>query len=311
MMTALEGQALLDHGKSIARRYAWRIGPDTAEELRGEAMLRALASPPPDGRMEPWLERIYRNLLIDLWRRSSVRMAEVVDLDALPAEGTPEEEVLRRERRRIVRSSLRSLPRESRRALLSKYYGEDRDDAAAVRFGVAAVTVRTRIHRALARLRTRVGELRACLPTLFGRLGAQLAATGVAPAMVAALLVASANVAIEPRALVEPPVVAPAPAMSRVARPVAEAAPLSQPTARPHARVRMARPAPVIAPAQSTPEEPVMVGDADSVSPAVANILVPEGLVVFAEPERTESPCMIEAPATFAPQIEKMIEEEL
>ena len=41
-MTALEGKTLLDHGKAIARRYAGRVGADVAEELRAEAVLRAL-----------------------------------------------------------------------------------------------------------------------------------------------------------------------------------------------------------------------------------------------------------------------------
>jgi len=35
-MTALEGKALLDHGKAIAKRYAGRVGPDVAEELGAE-----------------------------------------------------------------------------------------------------------------------------------------------------------------------------------------------------------------------------------------------------------------------------------
>jgi hypothetical protein len=50
-MTALEGKALLDHGKAIAKRYAGRVGSDVAEELGAEAVLRALGSPPPDGHL--------------------------------------------------------------------------------------------------------------------------------------------------------------------------------------------------------------------------------------------------------------------
>ena len=110
-MTALEGKALLDHGKMIARRYAGRVGPDVAEELRAEAVLRALGSPPPDGRMEPWLERIYRNLFVDLWRRGQLLTVNLDDVPALAGAGTPEEEVLHRERRRldrIVRISVHS-----------------------------------------------------------------------------------------------------------------------------------------------------------------------------------------------------------
>jgi DNA-directed RNA polymerase specialized sigma24 family protein len=82
-MNAQEGKALLDHGNTIARRYAGRVGPDVAEELRGEAVLRALRSPPPDGRMEPWLERIYRNLFVDRWRRGHVRTVDLAELPEL------------------------------------------------------------------------------------------------------------------------------------------------------------------------------------------------------------------------------------
>jgi len=167
-MTALEGKALLDHGKAIARRYAGRVGPDVAEELRAEAVLRALGCPPPDGRMEPWLERIYRNLFVDLWRRGQLRTIDLDDVPELTSAGTPEDETLLRERRRLVREGLGRLPRAARRALLSRYYGELDDAAAAARFGVAATTVRTRIHRALARLRAHLRDLRGWCPPLFG-----------------------------------------------------------------------------------------------------------------------------------------------
>ena len=79
-MTALEGKALLDHGKAIAKRYAGRVGPDVAEELGAEAVLRALRSPPPDGQLEPWLERIYRNLVVDVWRRRRPAALDIADL---------------------------------------------------------------------------------------------------------------------------------------------------------------------------------------------------------------------------------------
>lgn len=301
-MTVLEGQALLDHGQSIARRYARRVGPDVAEELKAEAILRALASPPPDGRMEPWLERIYRNLFVDLWRRGTLRMADATDIEGLPAQGTPEDEVLRRERRRVVRASLRSLPREARRAVLSKYYGEDHDDVAAARLGVAPVTVRTRIHRALARLRTRVGELRGVLPG-FGHLGGQLATAGLAPAMVAALFVAASVPAPEVQNT-DVPVVEILRTTAAVTIPTEPEAPLPEPVVRLSSRAQV----------HKTPVAiPVAEPDPPSVAPAqvVGNILAPEGLTVFGEPEAPVSPCMVEAPASLLAQIDKMVEDTL
>ena len=58
-MTTLNGKALLQHGHSLACRFAGRVGLETAQDLGCEAMVRAVASPAPDGRMEPWLERIF------------------------------------------------------------------------------------------------------------------------------------------------------------------------------------------------------------------------------------------------------------
>ncbi len=157
-MTALEGKALLDHGKAIAKRYAGRVGPDLAEELGAEAVLRALRSPPPDGHLEPWLERIYRNLIVDVWRRRRPASIDAADLHDLAAPDSPEDVVLARERRRAVRASVARLPREARRALLSRYYGELDDEVSASRLGIAGSTIRTRIHRALSRLRGRLGD---------------------------------------------------------------------------------------------------------------------------------------------------------
>jgi len=309
-MTALEGQALLDHGKAIARRYAQRVGPEAAEELQAEAIARALGSPPPDGRLEPWLERIYRNLFVDLWRRRRGLETDV-DLDSLPASGTPEDEVLGHERRRMVRSALRGLPRDSRRALLSKYFRDERDEQAAERFGVTAVTVRTRIHRALARLRDRLGELRACLPTLFGRLSGQAMAVGIAPAMVAALIVAS-NVPALPAWNAAPmlAVVAPAQVSAAQALPLEPPPPPPLPI-KPMVRTRVARSS--IASTASTVPPSSLAPTAESPEPilVVAEILSPDGLVVFADPEPPASPCMVEPPTQFFAQIEKMVEESL
>ncbi len=80
-MTIQGGQALLRHGHLLARRHAARLGVETARDLGAEAVLRAVRKPAPDGRVEPWLERIFRNLSVDLWRR---RGPVVVAMDACP-----------------------------------------------------------------------------------------------------------------------------------------------------------------------------------------------------------------------------------
>jgi RNA polymerase sigma factor (sigma-70 family) len=307
-MTALEGKALLDHGKAIARRYAGRVGSETAEELRAEAVMRALRSPPPDGRIEPWFERIYRNLLVDWWRRIRPT-ADIADLDQLASGPTPEEQALRHERRRVVRASLGSLPREARRALLSRFYGELDDHLAATRFGISPTTVRTRIHRALAHLRVRLGDLRAWFPPLLGKLGAQAAAVGVAPVMVAALVVvgSAGGPAPETAALAPPMVAHPSAPAARLDARESKPAPVTlaaTPTAR--AAKKAAPHVAIVAP----PESPTAIAVIEDV-PVIGQVLEPDGLDVFAEPDKPQPPCLVEAPPELFAQIEKMIEERL
>ncbi len=310
-MTALEGKALLDHGSAIARRYTARVGAEVANELRAEAVARALQRPPADGRMEPWLERIYRNLLVDRWRRGRAGTIDIATLPELASAGNPEDDLLRRERRRAVRESIAGLPPEARRALLARFYGELDDRAAATRFSVAAATIRTRVHRALARLRTRLGELRAVCPLIFGKLGAQTATLGLAPAMVVALAIGSTVPVLAPAP-------APAPAASAATlsprtyptpapRPVVETAPVA-PMAQPRARLprRLALP-PAVVPSVSPGE--ARQPEADEAT--VQEILEPHVLDVRADPDPPVWPSMVVAPPNLLAQIGKMIEEQL
>jgi len=308
-MTALDGKALLDHGRAIAKRYAGRVGSDVAEELGAEAVLRALRSPPPDGRLEPWLERIYRNLFVDMWRRRRPTTVNVDDLPELAISGTPEEDVLGGERRRAVRSSLAGLPRESRRALLARYYAGLDDDVSATRLGIAAATIRTRIHRALGRLRGRLVDLRGLLPTMFGKLGAGASALGLTPVLVTALAVVgtssrlpegapvcTASLGAVHHAFLSAPASA---ALAPVQVPVAAAAP--RPPTRHAQRARTAA-----SPVQPAPA--VVFVESDEV---VADIQSPASIDIFADPLKVALPCLVEVPTNFLVQIEKMVEESL
>jgi RNA polymerase sigma-70 factor (ECF subfamily) len=310
-MTALEGKALLDHGKAIAKRYAGRVGPDVAEELGAEAVLRALRSPPPDGHLEPWLERIYRNLIVDVWRRRRPATIDAADLHALAASDSPEDVVLARERRRVVRVSVARLPREARRALLSRYYGELDDEVSATRLGIAGATIRTRIHRALGRLRGRLGDLRALLPPVFGKLGVGASSLGLAPVMITALALSSVAPRA-PEAEPSPPVaVAPdnpaASTTSRALRSARTEAPVAM--AESHKRVRVAsRTGALARPGQEAPANVIAFVERDEV---MADIQRPEAIDVFADPTPVSPPCLVEAPAHFLVQFEKMVEDSL
>ena len=196
-MTAWDGKALLQHGNSLACRFAGCVGLEAAQDLGSEAMVRAIASPAPDGRVEPWLERIFRNLFVDRWRRRKP-LHTVDDLPDLFGDGTPEEAALSRERRQLVRQSLAKLPRDLRRALLSRYYGGMSAEAAAGRLGVAPATVRTRIHRSLRRLRDMLGGLRVLFPPVFLDLGTKVGGLALVPVVVAALV--AVQIQLQPRA---------------------------------------------------------------------------------------------------------------
>ena len=304
-MTALEGKALLDHGKAIAKRYAGRVGADIADELSSEAVLRVLGNPPPDGHVEPWLERIYRNLVVDHWRRGHA-VASFDDVPEISAAGTPEGDAMRAERRRLVRQSLRHLPHETRRLLLMRFYGDADDQSAAQSFGITATTVRTRIHRALARLRDHLANLGAWFPPLFGKLGTQLCTVGVAPAFLAAFIVVGATAA-NPKPT--PLTVVPVPAAHHT--PSIRSAKAAVVTdGQPRARVRVSGPKRASPPAQPLTVPPPIVEFTDDTA-VVGTILQPNGIDIVAEPPRPVLPCLVEAPATLFVQIEKMIEERI
>jgi RNA polymerase sigma factor (sigma-70 family) len=311
-MTVLEGKALLDHGKAIARRYAGRIGADVADELGAEAVLHALKSPPPDGRMEPWLERIYRNLFVDRWRRAKNQMVEGVDFSTFAAgSGTPEDVVLSLERRRKVRQGVNRLPREARRAVLSRYFAEHDDEVSAARLGIASATIRTRVHRALARLREHLGDLRGCFPPilvrLLGKLGGQTAAVALAPVLVVAVVAVSPLRVPEASALVvAEPVHSELGTRHAFATPVRIAIP---PMSSVHGQAR--RPSPHVASVDSAPPSPVATFELAEEDTVVGNILLPDGLDVLADPPPSIRSSLVEAPTTFAVQIEKMIEDVL
>jgi RNA polymerase sigma factor (sigma-70 family) len=310
-MTALEGKALLDHGNAIARRYAGRVGADVAEELGAEAVLRALRSPPPDGRYEPWLERIYRNLIVDVWRRRKPATLDIADVGGLAVSGTPEDAVLASERRRAVRASVAQLPREVRRALLSRYYGELDDEVSASRLGIAGATIRTRIHRALERLRGRLGDLRGLLPPVFGKLSAHVGAIGLAPLMIAALAVVSVSSRTPETDPSFPAAVMPDHHATQAIRPAVRTARADIPTVavEPHKRARAAvRTSAVAQPEAEAPAQIISFVEHDEV---VAEIQRPEAIDIFADPVKVEPPSLVEIPASFLSQFEKMVDDSL
>ncbi len=311
-MTILDGKALLDHSKSIVRRHAGRLDTETARDLGSEAVLRALRSPAPDGRMQPWLERIFHNLFVDCWRRQPAPALPLDDESPAPGQ-SPEEAMLQHERRQAVRARLAQLPREARQALLTRYYCDLEPAAVAARLGVAPTTVRTRIHRGLRRLRVLLADLRAFLPPETANLWtAKTSALAVAPVFVLAL----AAVETRPQVPEPAPVVRALTANSGVARHVLAPTNPSPSQASLPLRVE-SKPRPrslhsqtvVIAQSEAVPPPPTVFDFEDD--HLVGEIQRPDGDDVPGGPAPAKLHSLIEIPDNFVAQFEKMIEDRM
>jgi RNA polymerase sigma factor (sigma-70 family) len=166
---------------AIAERHA-RGASDAADDLAQDMAVAALEEGERVQRVGAWLERVGRNAEIDRWRAEGRRreLAAAVEAPAAPAD--PEQRLLAVERRGVVRRALAALPRPLRRAALARFAAELPFEAVAARLGTEPVTARTRVHRALARLRPRVGGLRAIFFLPPGAQAAVLSAALVAGA---------------------------------------------------------------------------------------------------------------------------------
>jgi RNA polymerase sigma-70 factor (ECF subfamily) len=227
--------------RAIARRRA-RGASDAADDLAQDLAVAALERGERVERVGAWLERVGRNAEIDRQRVEGRRRELIVEVEGPAAPADPEERLLAGERRGVVRRALATLPRPLRRAALLRFGAELPFEDVAERLGTEPVTARTRVHRALERLRARVGGLRAVFALGPGAQASVLAVAMVAsvarpvapvPAAVAPVAARSSHVEHARRVALEP---APAPA-----------APVAKPAPAPvtHARaVRAAHPAP-------------------------------------------------------------------
>ena len=160
--------------------------------MRGVAGGRARGSPSGGVAGARRAQRGHRPLA----RPAAARAAgAAIEPPAAPAD--PETVLLARERRGLVRRALALLPRSQRRAALLRFHGDLPFDSVAERLGTREVTARTRVHRALANLRSRLDGLRA----MFVLPGAQTAVLGLTliavqqlPAAPSPLAIAGADV---------------------------------------------------------------------------------------------------------------------
>ena len=149
-----------EYGKAVYNYFRFQlIPPDDAEDLTAETFLRAVrASDRYDATraaVQTWLLTIARNVLIDERRSARVRRRVGVDelRDLAMDEPSPEERMLRREEVGAAMTAMGALGNEDRELLSLRYGGELDIAELAELLDVPAGTVRTRLWRALERLR--------------------------------------------------------------------------------------------------------------------------------------------------------------
>lgn len=152
--------------QSIAFRTAYLItgSPEDAEDVSQEAFLKAfhnLGSFTPGAPFRPWLLKIVTNEALNRRRSTRVRERRSVSLSS-SSEPSPEEAVVSTELRRRLSTALAELSDVDRTLLQYRYFLELTVAEIAVILACPESTVRTRLSRALSRLR---GHLQSYQPS--------------------------------------------------------------------------------------------------------------------------------------------------
>ncbi len=154
-----------EFGTRIYRYLRYHVlSADEAEELTAETFLRVVRAAgtfdPSRGSAKAWLFRIAQNVLRDTRRRARHRAAVPIESlrDLVSDAPSPEERLLHQEE---VRGLLEAMGRlgERDREVVSLRYGSglDYDEIAAI-LGIRGAAVRTRLWRALGKLRVILGR---------------------------------------------------------------------------------------------------------------------------------------------------------
>ena len=144
--------------------------PDDALDVVQETFVKAFVHAARwDGAAEvaPWLTRIAVNQSIDTYRRHRRRRSSEEPLDDAPAldltvgDPSPERRVMGREIAERVGSALRTLPERQRAVFVLRHYEELSLDEIAQTLQMSLGTVKSALHRAVARMRERLHGVRA------------------------------------------------------------------------------------------------------------------------------------------------------
>jgi RNA polymerase sigma factor (sigma-70 family) len=296
------GAWLLQQHRTFIARYARQLGRGVAEDLASEAIVRSLRHPAPDGRHGPWLERVFRNLLVDHQRGCArSRRAGWTLNEGAARTDSPEQRAAEAQLRGRLAALWPELRPEWQEALAASFGESDRIEIRAAA-GLSPTTVRTRTFRALGMLRRALGVMRGWMPLPLG---------GQLQAMVAAVLPAAVAVTalVSPVPPPEQPVMAPRPralAQSTERPPVAtRPAPVEMaPVIRPPTRVR-ATPT-VRLPVDAPKAVQHFDFDDDDVS---GDLQRPDGDVIPGAPPRARQFSLIEIPGSFIAALVRTLED--
>jgi RNA polymerase sigma-70 factor, ECF subfamily len=154
------------HGEAVYNYVRFQVAePDAAEDIVADTFLKALRAveryDETRGAARSWLLAIARNLVQDHRRRGRVRQYVALGtMGDLVADGpSPEEQLLRKEEVGRVLDALADLGDDDREIVSLRYgSGLDGREVAEV-LGISEANVRTRLWRALKRLKATLGEL--------------------------------------------------------------------------------------------------------------------------------------------------------
>lgn len=155
------------HRRLYRVALAYLRHPDDALDAVQETFVKAFVHAPRwDGAADvaPWLTRIAVNQSIDIYRRGRRRRAAEEPLDDAAGaprplaldDPSPERQVLGREIGERVGSALRTLPERQRAVFVLRHYEELSLEEIARTLGMSLGTVKSSLHRAVARMRERL-----------------------------------------------------------------------------------------------------------------------------------------------------------
>jgi RNA polymerase sigma factor (sigma-70 family) len=154
-------ESLVRRYQDVAIRTAWVIAPDgDAEDAVQDAFVKAyaaLARFRPDAPFRPWILRIVaneaRNRRRSAGRRAGLALRAAEDRRPGDAAPSPESAVLADETRTTLLAAINGLRDEDREIIGARYFLELSEAEAAETLGVPKGTVKSRLSRALGRLR--------------------------------------------------------------------------------------------------------------------------------------------------------------